>query len=99
MTQGCEHTSSGYLSNILQKRKKEKKEKKRSKNKKKKKRIFPSCKALLLYQPMRLFKRVRAQKKEKNPTNQVIDDLTDGGLSIILIDQFIIGWKRKCEAY
>ena len=91
MTQGCEHTSSGYLSmlemaeKILQKRKKEKKEKKKQKQKEKK-RIFPSCKALLLYQPMWLFKRAHAQKKEKNPTNQVIDDLTDGGLSIILID-------------
>ena len=43
MTQGCEHTSSGYLSmlemaeNILQKRKKEKKEKKKQKQKEKKK--------------------------------------------------------------
>ena len=43
MTQGCEHTSSGYLSmlemaeKILQKRKKEKKEKKKQKQKEKKK--------------------------------------------------------------
>ena len=70
MTQGCEHTSSGYLSmlemaeKILQKRKKEKKEKKKAKTKRKKKEFFLPVK-LCYFTNQCDYLNVRARRKKK----------------------------------